>query len=49
VLLWDGWSPLARDDERAFRSIIEIFSARSEKLTVLLRGAGPEIDLPSLD
>ncbi len=49
VLLWDGWSTLARGDERAFRSTVDIFAARSDGLTVLLRGEGPELDVPSLD
>ena len=49
VLLWDGWSTLARDDARTFRTLVAIFAARSETLSVLLRGDGPEVDLPSLD
>jgi RNAse (barnase) inhibitor barstar len=49
VLLWDGWSTLARSDDHAFRTVLELFAARSEVVTVLLRGDGPEVDLPSLD
>jgi RNAse (barnase) inhibitor barstar len=49
VLLWDGWTTLARDDDRSFRSMVEIFAGRSERLTVLLRGDGPEIDVPGID
>jgi RNAse (barnase) inhibitor barstar len=49
VLLWDGWSPLARADDPAFRGILDVFAAGSDQLTVLLRGEGPEIDVPDLD
>ena len=52
ILLWDGWSTLARDDEETFRKVRGIFAERAERtppFTTLLRGEGPEIDLPSLD
>lgn len=50
VLLWDGWSTLARADEGTFASVLHILgSAAPERLTVLLRGEGPELDVPSLD
>lgn len=48
VLLWDGWSTLARADERTFGVLLRIF-ARHRDLTVLLRGDGPGIDVPDLD
>ncbi len=32
LLLWDGWSVLARADERAFRSVVDVFAARSDRL-----------------
>lgn len=53
VLLWDGWGPLARTDRSAFDSAAKILGSRSadgsSPVTVLLRGEGPEIDVPSLD
>jgi hypothetical protein len=53
VLLWDGWGPLARADRRAFDVAADILAGRSAEgrspMSVLLRGEGPEIDVPSLD
>ncbi len=53
VLMWDGWSPLARHDEPAFAATLEILRGRAHaehacKLAVLLRGDGPPLDLPEL-
>jgi hypothetical protein len=53
VLLWDGWSPLARSDNAAFEEAVEAFRQRAHKsgagkLAVILRGDGPELDLPEL-
>ena len=52
VLLWDGWSPLARHDERTFAKVMRIFGKRAGsdrgRLAVLLRGEGPEIELEEL-
>lgn len=53
VLLWDGWSPLARHDEATFARALEAFRGRAEaaergKLAVILRGEGPELDLEEL-
>jgi len=53
VLLWDGWSPLARHDDAAFRTALSVLGdrARSEqgdKLAVILRGEGPDLDVPEL-
>jgi len=53
VFLWDGWSPLARHDEQAFKVALSVFGGRANadrgcKLAVLLRGEGPSIDVPEL-
>ena len=49
VLLWDGWATLAETDEHAFRAVLDIFDNHTERLSVLLRGEGPDPGLPSLD
>jgi Barstar (barnase inhibitor) len=52
VLLWDGWGPLAREDDHAFEAALDVFMERAGQtppFAVLLRGEGPEVDLPSLD
>jgi barstar (barnase inhibitor) len=53
VLLWDGWSPLARHDERAFHVALSVLGGRCNadrgcRFAVLLRGEGPHLDLPEL-
>jgi hypothetical protein len=53
VLLWDGWSPLARHDEQAFHVALSVLGGRVHadkggKFAVLLRGDGPSIDVPEL-
>jgi hypothetical protein len=53
VLLWDGWSPLARKDGAAFDEALATFrrrahTATSGKLAVILRGEGPDLDVPEL-
>ena len=53
VLLWDGWSPLARHDEQAFKVALSVLGGRANAdrgcpFAVLLRGEGPPIDLPEL-
>ena len=53
VLLWDGWSPLARHDDQAFKVSLSVLGGRANadrgcKFAVLLRGEGPPIDLPEL-
>jgi hypothetical protein len=53
VLLWDGWSPLARRDEQAFRVALSVVGGRTNAdrgcpLAVLLRGDGPHLDVPEL-
>jgi RNAse (barnase) inhibitor barstar len=52
VLLWDGWSTLARADEATFEKVRGILEERATLVppfTALLRGDGPEIDAVSLD
>jgi len=49
VLLWDGWCTLAREDTATFDRIREILAKHTEQLTTLLRGEGPDVDVPSLD
>ncbi|MDH2416722.1 barstar family protein [Nocardioides sp. CER19] len=51
LLLWDEWGPLAHADRSTFDQVTGIFAERSGQATmaVLLRGEGPEVDLPSLD
>ena len=53
VLLWDGWSPLARSDADAFDDVLAACRRRAHdagagKLAVILRGEGPDLDLPEL-
>jgi len=53
VLLWDGWSPLARHDEQAFRVALSVIGGRANadrgcRFAALLRGEGPPLDLPEL-
>jgi len=49
VLLWDGWCTLAREDEPAFHAVRTILGDHGTTLTTLLRGEGPDVDVPSLD
>ena len=55
VLLWDGWGPLAREDERAFSVALSVLGGRVNadkggRFAVLLRGDGPDIEgVPRLD
>jgi RNAse (barnase) inhibitor barstar len=49
VLLWDGWATLARSDEHTFGVVLGLLGATSDRLAVLLRGEGPDLELPSLD
>jgi hypothetical protein len=53
VLLWDGWSPLARHDEQAFHVALSVLGGRAHAdrgcpFAVLLRGEGPPIDVLEL-
>ncbi|MEV7428808.1 MULTISPECIES: barstar family protein [unclassified Nocardioides] len=47
VLLWDGWGPLAREDPRSFAVVRRLLGGSG--LAVLLRGEGPDVDVPLLD
>ncbi len=55
VLLWDGWGPFARAEERAFSVALSVLGTRvhAERggpFAVLLRGDGPEpIGVADLD
>ncbi|HEY0903707.1 MAG TPA: barstar family protein [Marmoricola sp.] len=51
VLLWDGWGPLARSDPKAFDEAAGVLAGRAAQgaVSVLLRGEGPEVEVPSLD
>ncbi|MEP6815975.1 MAG: barstar family protein [Marmoricola sp.] len=52
VVLWDGWATLARVDGNAFEAALDVFMERAGQtppFAVLLRGDGPEVDVPSLD
>jgi hypothetical protein len=53
VVLWDGWSPLARSDGPTFDETLGAFRRRAHtsevgKLAVILRGEGPDLDVPEL-
>lgn len=48
VLLWDAWSVLAREDERAFSIALSVLGARvhddkGPRFSALLRGEGPPV------
>lgn len=52
VLLWDGWSTLARAEQETFDKVSAVLTERAAlapPFTTLLRGEGPEVDVPSLD
>ncbi|MFL6158215.1 MAG: barstar family protein [Marmoricola sp.] len=53
LLLWDGWGTLARSEPVAFAAVLDICTERATSprsaFSLLLRGAGPEIDVPALD
>ncbi|WP_067440437.1 barstar family protein [Nocardioides jensenii] len=54
VLLWDGWSTLARADSRAFDIAVDVLTERTQapgRFVVLLRGEGPDLPpaIASLD
>jgi hypothetical protein len=53
VLLWDGWSPLARHDDEAFQAVLAAMRSRSTDTgrgaaAFILRGEGPPLDLEEL-
>lgn len=55
VVLWDGWSPLARAQPQVFDAVLSVLADRADDersgaFAVLLRGPGPVgHDLPELD
>ena len=55
ILLWDGWSTLARSDKKAFSVALSVLGSRVNAdrgmaFAVLLRGEGPTVDgVRSLD
>ena len=55
VLLWDGWSTLARSDEKSFSIALSVLGSRVNAdrgvpFSVLMRGEGPVVaGLASLD
>jgi len=54
VVLWDGWSPLARAEPKPFAVALDILgqragSRRGGAFVVLMRGDGPAIDVPEVD
>ena len=52
VLLWDGWGPFAHAEPEGFEALLTVLRDRSAArppFSVLLRGAGPDVDVPSLD
>lgn len=53
VLLWEGWSPLARHDEGTFAAAVSTLTSRArdgeaDRFAVVLRGEGPDLDLEEL-
>ena len=53
VLLWEGWSPLARHDEGGFAAAVAALASRArdeeaDRFAVVLRGEGPDLDLEEL-
>ena len=53
VLLWEGWSPLARSDRQTFDEVLAACRRRAHdagagKVAVILRGEGPDLDVPEL-
>ena len=53
VVLWDGWSPFARAERESFDGVLDVLSDRVRakdggRFAVLMRGEGPEIDVPEL-
>jgi RNAse (barnase) inhibitor barstar len=53
LVLWDGWGPFARADRKAFDVAVDVLSVRARSsrfgaFAVLMRGPGPEIDVPEI-
>jgi len=52
VLLWDDWGLLGHDDPRALQQLLAVLGDRAAQrppFAVLLRGEGPQVDVPLLD
>lgn len=54
LVLWDGWSTLAREDPAAFDALLRVLGERASSshspFAVLLRGDGPDLaGVPLLD
>ncbi len=54
LVLWDGWSPLARANRQSFNVALDILdqraaSRRGGPFVVLMRGDGPRINVPDVD
>ncbi|MGH3365828.1 MAG: barstar family protein [Nocardioidaceae bacterium] len=54
VTLWEGWSPFARTHPEAFSAALDTLAARANSrsggvFVVLLRGAGPDLQITELD
>jgi hypothetical protein len=54
VVLWDGWAPFARADSFGFEVAVDVFDTRVDAervgpFAVLLKGPGPQTDVPDLD
>lgn len=47
VLLWDSWGVFARAEPRVFGVVLGLMV--SSEITTLLRGPGPDVDVPLLD
>lgn len=47
VLLWDSWGVLARAEPAFFGTVVELLAGC--EITTLLRGPGPDFDVPLLD
>jgi hypothetical protein len=53
LVLWDGWGPFARADRKAFDVAVDVLSVRARssrfgKFVVLMRGPGPDIEVPEI-
>ena len=50
VLLWDGWSPFARNDQAGFDEALGLLRRRTAAggFAAVLRGEGPDLELPEL-
>jgi Barstar (barnase inhibitor) len=52
LLVWEGWSPLAKADPTAAREVVATFADRCggrPEFAVVLHGPGPDLELVELD